>query len=76
MGLSAGPVEGRAGSYANGNEDVRSRKPRVMIISAAIAGVVIGIIATGAATLNYQPTQQHVEVELKCDTEPCKVSAR
>ena len=76
MGLSTGPVERRAEDYANGNRDTRSRKPLMMITSAAIAGIVIGIIATGAATLNYQPTPQHVEVELKCDSEPCKLSAR
>jgi len=36
-----------------------------MIISAAIVSVVIGIIATaGGAMLNYQPTRQHVEIEI------------
>jgi len=76
MGLSASAVEHRAENYGNGNRDARSRKPLMMIISGAVASVVIGVIATGAAVLNYQPTRQHVEVELKCDTEPCKVSAR
>ena len=63
MGLSAGPVERRVEDYANGKRGSRSRKPPTMIISAAIA-VVIGIIATGAAMLNEQPTRQHVEVEI------------
>ena len=64
MGLSAGPVAHRPESYGNGNRDARSRKPRAMIISAAILSAVIGLIATGAAMLDYKPTQQHVEVEI------------
>ena len=65
MGLSAGPVEHRAENYGDGNRHIRSRKPLIMIISAAIVSVVIGIIATaGGAMLNYQPTRQHVEIEI------------
>ena len=64
MGLSAGPVEHRAENYGDGNRHIRSRK-LMMIISAAIVSVVIGIIATaGGAMLNYQPTRQHVETEI------------
>jgi hypothetical protein len=64
MGLSAGPVKHRAENYGDGNRHIRSRKP-LMIISAAIVSVVIGIIATaGGAMLNYQPTRQHVEIEI------------
>ena len=64
MGLSAGPVEHRAENYGDGNRHIRSRK-LMMIISAAIVSVVIGIIATaGGAMLNYQPTRQHVEIEI------------
>jgi hypothetical protein len=76
MGLSAGPVERRAENYANGHDGSR-RKPLMPIISVAIASVVIGtVIVAGAAILQYQPIQQHVELELKCDGEPCKVSAK
>ena len=64
MGLSAGPVEHRAENYGDGNRHIRSRK-LMMIISAAIVSVVIGIIATaGGAMLNYEPTRQHVEIEI------------
>jgi hypothetical protein len=76
MGLSAGPVERRAENYANGHDGSR-RKPLMPIISVAIASVVIGtVIVAGAAILQYQPIQQHVELELKCDAEPCKVLAK
>lgn len=38
---------------------------KALIISAAIASVVIGsIIVAGAAMLNYQPAQQHIQVEI------------
>ena len=63
MGLSASPVERRAESYADGN--VGRRKPLMLIISSAVASVVIAcIVVAGAAMLNYQPVQQHVEVEI------------
>ena len=65
MGLSASPVERRAENYANGNREPRSRKPLILIISGAIASIVIGIvIVAGAAVLNDKPVQQHVEVEI------------
>ena len=65
MGRSVGSVEGRAENYANGNRANGSRKPLMLIISGAIASVVIGIvIVAGAAVLNYKPVQQHVEVEI------------
>jgi hypothetical protein len=65
MGLSAGPAERRAENYADGNRNTRSRKPLIIIVSAAAASVVIfGVIATSAATLNYEPTRQHVEFEI------------
>ena len=64
MGLAAGPAAHRAEGYGNGNRDARSRKPRVMIILAAILSALIGVVATGAAMLDYKPTQQHVEVEI------------
>ena len=64
MGLSAGPVEYRAGDYGDGERDARRRKPLGMIISAGIAAIVIGVIATGAAMLQYEPTRQHVEIEI------------
>jgi hypothetical protein len=48
-----------------------------LIISASIASVLIGgCILVGAAMLQYKPTPQHVEVQIKCDSEPCKVSAK
>jgi len=48
-----------------------------LIISASIASVLIGgCILVGAATLQYKPTPQHVEVQIRCDSEPCKMSAR
>ena len=52
------------------------RKP--LIISASIASVVLigGCILVGAAMLQYKPTAQHVEVQIRCDSEPCKMSAR
>ena len=38
---------------------------KVLIISAAVASVVIGgAIVAGAAMLQYKPVQQHVEVEI------------
>jgi len=65
MGLSAGPAEHRAEKYGNGNRDARSHKRLVMIMSAGLASVVMaGVIATGAAMLNYEPTRQHVEIEI------------
>jgi len=65
MGLSAGPVECRAENYANGNRDASSRKPLMLVISAAIASVAVaGVIVAGAAVLNYKPVQQHVEVDM------------
>jgi len=65
MGLSASPVERRAENYANGNHDVSRRKPMMLIISAAIASVVIGsVIVAGAAVLNYEPVRQHVEFQI------------
>ena len=77
MGLAASPVEHRAENYGDGNRDARSRKRLVMVMSAAAASVVmVGVIVAGAAMFNYEPTRQHVEVQLKCDSEPCKVSAR
>ncbi|MBV9015196.1 MAG: hypothetical protein JO058_06025 [Alphaproteobacteria bacterium] len=64
MGLSAGPAERRAGNYANAKRDTRSRKP-LMLISAAIASVVVGgAVMAGAAVLNYKPVQQHIEMEI------------
>jgi len=51
------------------------RKP--LIISASIASVFIGgCILAGVAMLEVKPTPQHVEVQIKCDSEPCKVSAK
>ena len=65
MGLSAGPVEGRAENYANGNRANGSRKPLMLIISVGFASLVVaGVIVAGAAVLNYEPVQQHVEVEI------------
>ena len=62
MGLSAGAIDSRAGDRANGN--ATKRKP-LMIISAAVASVVIGsAILAGAAVLNYKPVQQHVEIDI------------
>ncbi|MBV9015814.1 MAG: hypothetical protein JO213_11030 [Alphaproteobacteria bacterium] len=63
MGLSAGPAERRAGNYANAKRDIRSRKPLMLIIAAAIASVVVGG-AVMAAVLNYKPVQQHIEMEI------------
>jgi len=38
---------------------------KMVIISAIIAGVLIGgCILAGAAMLQYKPTQQHVEVQI------------
>ena len=65
MGLSAGPVERRSENDVDGNRNTRSRKPQIIIVSAAVGTVVIfGVIATSAAMFNYQPTRQHVEVEI------------
>ena len=64
MGLSAGPVKYRAGDDGDGDRHARSRKPLVMIISAGMAAIVIGAVATGAAMLQYEPTRQHVEIEI------------
>ena len=50
---------------------------KALIVSASVASLVIGgCIAAAAGMLQYKPTQQHVEVEIKCDGEPCKVPAR
>jgi hypothetical protein len=50
---------------------------KALIISASIASVFIGgCILAGAAIVQYQPAQQHVEVEIKCDGEPCKTATR
>ena len=58
MGLSAGSVE-------KGNSNTGKRKRLAMIVSAAIASVVIvGVIAATAAALNYQPAPQHVQFEI------------
>lgn len=77
MGLSVSSIDRRAGNYANSKPDSSRRKPLMLILSAAIASVVIGIvIVAGAAMLQYKPTQQHVEIEIKCVSEPCKNSAR
>jgi len=77
MGLSASAMDRRAKNYANGKHDASRRKPLMLIISAAVASLVLGtVIVAGAAMLQYKPTQQHVEVELKCDGEPCRASAR
>ena len=45
--------------------NARTRKPLTLIVSAAVASVVIGtVIMAGAAMLNYKPVQQHVEFEI------------
>jgi hypothetical protein len=62
MGLSASAMDRRAEKIANGKHDARTRKPLMLIVSAAVASVVIGV--AGAAVLNYQPVQQHVEFEI------------
>jgi hypothetical protein len=38
---------------------------KALIIAAAVASVALaGIIVAGAAVLNYNPVQQHVEIEI------------
>ena len=65
MGLSASAMDRRAGNKANGKHDARTRKPLTLIVSAAVASVVIGtVIMAGAAMLNYKPVQQHDEFEI------------
>ena len=76
MGLSASAIDRRAENYANSKPNSSSRKPLMLILSAAIASVVIGTVVAGAAMLQYKPTQQHVEIEIKCVSEPCRNSAR
>jgi hypothetical protein len=37
----------------------------MLVVSAAVTGVVIAtVIAAGAALLQYEPTQQHVQFEI------------
>ena len=56
-------MERRAESNADGN--VSRRKPLMLIISSAVASVVIAsVVVAGAAMLNYKPVPQHVEVEI------------
>ena len=65
MGLSASAMDRRAGNKANGKHDARTRKPLTLIVSAAVASVVIGtVIVAVAAVLNENPVQQHVEFEI------------
>jgi hypothetical protein len=65
MGLSASTTDRRAENYANGKHDASRRKPLMLIISAAVASVAIGtVVLAGAAVLNYEPAQQHVEFEI------------
>ena len=65
MGLSASAMDRRAGNKANGKHDARTRKPLMLIVSAAVASVVIGtVIVAGAAMLNYKPVHQHVVFEI------------
>jgi hypothetical protein len=55
----------RAEKYANGKHDASRRKPLMLIISVAVASVAIGtVVMAGAAVLNYEPVQQHVEFEI------------
>ena len=65
MGLSASAMYRRAENNVNGKHDARRHKPLMLIFSAAVASVVIGtVIVAGAAVLNYEPVQQHVEFEI------------
>jgi len=65
MGLSASAMDRRAENNANGKHDARRRKPLMLIVSATIASVLIGaVIVAGAAVLNYEPVQQHVQFEI------------
>ena len=65
MGLSASVMDRRAENHANGKTDASRRKPLMLIVSAAVASVVIGtVIVAGAAALNYEPVQQHVEFQI------------
>ena len=68
MGLSASPAERGGENYANGNHAPSRRKPLMLIISAAVASLAIGtVIMAGGPILQYRPTQQHVELEIKCE---------
>ena len=64
MGLSAGPAKHRAEGYGNRSRDARGRKALIMVISGGMATVVIGAIAAGLAMLDFEPAQQHVELEI------------
>jgi hypothetical protein len=65
MGLSASAMDRRAENDASRKPDASRRKPLMLIISAAVGSVVIGtVIVAGAAVLNYEPVQQHVEFEV------------
>ena len=65
MGLSASAMDRRAENNADGKHNASRRKPLMLIISAAVGSVVIGtVIVAGAAVLNYEPVQQHVEFEI------------
>ena len=64
MGLSASAMDRREENYANGKHDASRRKPLKLIISVAVASVAIGTVMAGAAVLNYEPVQQHVEFEI------------
>ena len=51
------------------------RKPP--IISAILGSVFIGgCLLAGEAMVEVKPKPKHVEVQIKCDSEPCKVSAK
>jgi hypothetical protein len=57
--------EGDMGLSAGANSNTQNRKRPVIIISAAIAGVVIlGGVVAGAAALNSEPATQHVQFEI------------
>ena len=65
MGLSATAMDGRTDKHANGNRNANRRKPLILLISGAVASLLIGTaIAAGTAVLNYKPAQQHVQFEI------------
>ena len=65
MAASVSRWDRRAENKANGKHDARTRRPLMLIVSAAVASVVIGtVIVAGAAMLNYKPVQEHVEFEI------------
>ena len=65
MGLSARAMDRRGETNANSKHDARMRKPLMLIVSGAVASVVIGtVIVAGAAVLNYEPVPQHVEFQI------------